>query len=378
MTDNRPLPVERFDYLAKLFGRRLRDDLIAYLSGNRRGPLIVDLDPTTACNMECPECISAELLNKGKLPTHRLEELISEIHSSGAKAIVFIGGGEPLAHSCMPRPIVQAHNLGLSVGLTTNGTLIRKHISEIAECVSWTRVSMDAGTEATFKLFRPTRIRDAFRNIIDGMRLLANVKRGALGYSFLVIQRQAGSSNISNVSDIYQAAKLAKDIGCDYIEIKPMFDNNHSLIPFSQGTKEVLREQHDLCSALADGSFHIINTASIAHLKQGFTDQPKSYRECPTMSLRTLITPNGIYPCGYHRGRDDKKLAGIEDAPFDVTWNAAATRTAATQINPRIDCSFYCARHGINRTIIALKELGADGIDLLRYITPNDTDDVFF
>src|SRR3982751_503063 len=87
----------RFDYLAKLLREGGRTALGNLVDGNPKGPLIVDFDPTTACNFSCPECISADLLNKEKIPTKRIEELIREFAAAGVQGIVFIGGGEPLA-----------------------------------------------------------------------------------------------------------------------------------------------------------------------------------------------------------------------------------------------------------------------------------------
>src|SRR3712207_9498129 len=67
-------------------------------NGRTRGPLVVEFDPTTACNFKCPECISLGLLNRGQISNDRVIELINEFHEVGVKGIIFIGGGEPLAH----------------------------------------------------------------------------------------------------------------------------------------------------------------------------------------------------------------------------------------------------------------------------------------
>ena len=36
-------------------------------NGKTKAPWVIELDPTTACNLACQDCISANLLNQGGL-----------------------------------------------------------------------------------------------------------------------------------------------------------------------------------------------------------------------------------------------------------------------------------------------------------------------
>lgn len=363
----------RFDYLAKLLRHGGRPALSRLVDGNPSGPLVIDFDPTTACNFSCPECISADLLNKARIPTARIETLIAEFAASGVQGIVFIGGGEPLAHACMPAPIRQAFELGMAVGLTTNGSLISRHVKTLAECCHWTRVSMDAGTKETFAVFRPSKIEDSFQKITKGIENLARLKRGSLGYSFVLMSRFENGQVVTNANEVYGAAALAKELGCDYFELKPMLDMSHSLIPFAGKTADLVREQVERSYELCDDSFDVITTASILHLERNESkDQKKTYRSCPTMELRTTVTPSGIYPCAYHRGREDLKLGSVDDGPFDKFWASEERKTAALRVDPTKHCSFYCARHKMNQVILSLAALKAEGIDLLSHVRELD------
>ena len=51
-------------------------------------PYVVELDPTTACNLACPDCISRDLLNQGYFSRKRLREITKEMVDSGVKAVV--------------------------------------------------------------------------------------------------------------------------------------------------------------------------------------------------------------------------------------------------------------------------------------------------
>lgn len=343
------------------------------------GPLIVEFDPTTSCNFHCPECISAGLLNQGQIAKDRLPNLIDELQKAGVKGVIFIGGGEPLAHTSMPDPIIQANNLGMSVGLTTNGSLIDKYLSAIAEHVSWTRVSVDAGTEETFSRFRPSGILKAFDKVIGNMEQLSRIKTGLLGYSFLMMERNRNdeSQRETNCNEIIDAAVIAKDIGCDYFEFKPMVDEHHNLVSFSDATKRSLEKQLPRLNDLNTDSFKVIFPQSIPHLLDLTSpDQPKDYETCPTLELRTVVNPKGIYACPYKRGYEDAKIGEI-DIPFDDFWKTDERFRNAQKVNPSKDCKFFCIRDQTNVLLHTLAAANEKGINLLPYMVQTVGQDIF-
>ena len=229
-----PASSGRLDLVGKLFQTSLWPAVTAVAGGERlQAPIVVELDPTSFCDMRCPECISIDLLNEGRFSRDRLLSLAHEFAELGVWAVILIGGGEPLLHNAVGHVIRVLGDAGIAVGLTTNGTMIHSHLDDIARFVSWTRVSVDAGTAACFERFRPHRSgRNVFAAVLDNMRRLADIKAGSLGYSFLLVARLApdGSVADTNFGDVAAAAALAADIGCDYFEVKPMYDMAHFLI----------------------------------------------------------------------------------------------------------------------------------------------------
>ena len=70
---------------------------------------------------------------------------------------------------------------------------MHRYLQVIGKYVEWTRVSVDAGTDEMFLNLRPTaNNKSKFRLVIDNMRDLAKVKRGKLGYSFLIRTKADG------------------------------------------------------------------------------------------------------------------------------------------------------------------------------------------
>ena len=131
------METEVLDFRTKLFQPSLKGWVEQYISDRTTsGPIVIEFDPATACNLLCPECISGSLLNQGQFDLPRTLALIDEFKRAGVRGVIFIGGGEPLAHKGMPAPILRCHEHGIAVGLTTNGTLIGRYLKEISECVA--------------------------------------------------------------------------------------------------------------------------------------------------------------------------------------------------------------------------------------------------
>ncbi|MFZ0748581.1 MAG: radical SAM protein, partial [Pyrinomonadaceae bacterium] len=347
------------DLVPKLLGPTVWPKLHELMTeGSTKGPVIIEFDPTTACNFTCPECISIGLLNKGQIKPQRVRQLLQEFSKCGVRGVIFIGGGEPLAHVSMPEPIVQAHELGMAVGLTTNGSLVNRHLSAIAECVQWTRFSIDAATAHTFAVFRPSHVKNAFEKVISNIELLAKIKKGKIGYSFLLLKRRDSAGEINNYEEVFEAGRLAKEIGCDYFELKPAVDFAHHLIPLSEQDRTQILRQIEALTELDTPNFRVIFPSSLEHLLSSrSTDQPKSYQTCPTLELRTVVTPTGIYPCPYKRGYEESVLASIND-PFDRAWVSQERISRSKSINPSVDCAFHCIRHDTNLFIHGLDERG--------------------
>ena len=91
------------NHALSLYEKIFQEDVVHRIRENGQDnptprPWVVELDPTTACNLACHGCISANLLNQGGFKRERLKELAREFKEIGVKAVVLIGGGEPMAH----------------------------------------------------------------------------------------------------------------------------------------------------------------------------------------------------------------------------------------------------------------------------------------
>lgn len=318
-------------------------------------PLIIELDTTEACDMACPGCVSEEIMEAGrKFSSLRLMQLGEEFKEIGVKGVVLIGGGEPLAHPAIGQFMQYLGENDISIGITTNGSFIHKYMDIIAQYSSWTRISMDAATNEMFEKLRPTKGGGSkFDLIVQSMRELAKIKTGKLGFSFLIRTEVEGVNIPSNIHEIYDAAVLARDIGCDYFEVKPSYQykNNavHSLVKHDKKRMEEARKEIDRLEDLVTDSFKIIKAITLdASLDGADYDQPKEYKMCPATELRTLVTPSGVYVCPYWRGKDQFRVGNAITTSMNTLWHSQQRKEVQNFLDASKHCPFHCLRHESN------------------------------
>lgn len=348
------------DLASKLFQESVYPSALKVAQGGKlAAPLVVDLDPTTFCDLACPECVSSPLLNKNQFSSSRLVRLAEELAEAGVKGVILIGGGEPLIHKSTGEVIDILHRANIRIGLVTNGTLIDRHLDRLASKMSWVRVSVDAARQSTYDLFRPSGRRvSVYSRVIDNMRLLAERKTGKLGYSLLLMQRhdEAGRLVASNYEEVYEAGVLAKNIGCDYFEVKAMFDGDHFVVEPPAGAVENVERQLAQLREIEDDRFKILGAStwrSVADAEASI--QPKPYSKCAVAQMRTTITPSGVYICPSHRGDPAARLGDVTSTSFKEMWKNADVDS----VDPSASCQFHCPRHASNLALQKIAELGA-------------------
>lgn len=356
-----------------LNGKLQQQSVLSYLSqidwkAGSRNPFVVELDPTSMCNLACPDCISGSLLNQHEIPTERLLSLTDEIIEAGVRAVILIGGGEPMMHPAIGQVIDRLGLAQIKIGITTNGLFLKKHLDVTAEYSSWVRVSMDAGRDETFNRIRPSQTgKSLFNMVVRNMELFAQHKQGKLGYSFMIynaghfgfkgIPLTKGAvdkvSHITtNVHEIYEAAKLAREIGCDYFEVKPMYDVEHYAIMQPAAITHIVEEQIARAKELETDSFKILEASKLwASLHGQSNIEPKEYRRCATAQTRTLITPSGVYVCPYFRGAEHKKIGDVLNQNFRELWDGPIRRNVVSSLDPSRDCGMHCIRHESNQVL---------------------------
>ena len=326
-------------------------------------PLVVELDATEACDLACPGCVSEDLIaNKGRFSNERLLSLGVELKDAGVKALILIGGGEPLMHPAIGEFMRYLGENDIHLGITTNGTLIDKYLDIIAEFSSWTRISLDATKEKTFNRLRPSRHGDSkFRHVINNMKNLVKIKKGKMGFSFLIRTEADGFGIKPNINEIFDAALLARDIGCDYFEVKPSYSYaggiDHALVVHSEERMREARKEINRLNPLESNSFKIMKAINLEDSLNGVKNvQTKDYKRCPVAELRTLICPSGVFICPYWRGKEKFLIGDVNNMSFSEMWNGKRRKEVMRFVDPSEKCTFHCLRHGSNIKILRIIE----------------------
>jgi hypothetical protein len=331
-------------------------------------PFIVEFDPTSNCNLACPDCISGSLLNQGQIERDRIKSLTREMVDAGVKGVILIGGGEPMMHLDIGWVIETLGGAGIKIGITTNGLYLKKHLDVTSKYADWVRVSMDAATSETFNRIRPSKTgKSLFDSAINNMQAYAKVKQGKLGYSFMVFSEgnygfkgvaintdkvQSLSHIKTNAHEIYAAARLAREIGCDYFEVKPMYDVNHYSVMQKQAIADMVEEQIDHAKTLETDSFKVFEALKLRATLRGESNlEPKTYTRCAVAHMRTLVTSSGVYVCPYFRGVESKNLGDIDTMSFKEMWHGQKRMAIMEKLDPSRDCPMHCIRHESNIAI---------------------------
>jgi hopanoid biosynthesis associated radical SAM protein HpnH len=97
--------------------------------GRNRFPLVLMLEPTHRCNLECAGCDRIRLHNEQQSLDLPIEQCIGAALESGAP-VVTVTGGEPLLYPELKRLVAELLRLKRHVYLCTNGILTESFIEE--------------------------------------------------------------------------------------------------------------------------------------------------------------------------------------------------------------------------------------------------------
>ncbi len=110
-------------------------------------PRVVVLTVNNACNLKCKYCFGSycERSNKDDFTTKELKTLIDELKAIGAIYLT-VHGGETLLRDDIGDIVRHIKKRGMYVNLITNGTLVKKKLSEIKD-IDGACVSLDGREE---------------------------------------------------------------------------------------------------------------------------------------------------------------------------------------------------------------------------------------
>jgi radical SAM protein with 4Fe4S-binding SPASM domain len=197
-------------------------------------PVSISVEPTTSCNLRCPECPSG--LRSFTRPTGMLNEklfqkIIDEI--SGTLAyLTFYFQGEPFLNPQFLDMVRYASSKGIYTATSTNAHYLKEDVAQhtIASGLDRLIISIDGTSQDTYESYR---IGGSLEKVIEGTKnIIAWKKKLRSKTPHVVFQFLVVGPNEHQIPEVY---KIARTLGVDQVVLKTAqiydFKNGSDLIP---------------------------------------------------------------------------------------------------------------------------------------------------
>ena len=320
-----------------------------WLEGKNVYPIYAEISPSGTCNHRCTYCALDFMEYQPRfLDKEMLKERLSEMASLGLKSIMYAGEGEPLLHKDIGEIINHTKKVGIDVAITTNGVLLKEDLIESTlENITWIKVSINGATKETYAKIHKTNP-DNFDWVIENMSYAVELRQNkgykrALGLQLILLPE--------NWHEAELLAQHAKDIGMDYLVIKP-----YSQHPLSRTTKyrniKYTDYLHlaDKLSTFNNNKFSVI--FRINTMKK-WDEGQRSYRQCLALPFWSYIDAGGtVWGCSAYLSDERFIYGNIYKNTFKEIWEGEKRKMSVRWVDDELDtnqCRVNCRMDEINR-----------------------------
>ena len=271
-------------------------------------PMTLAVEPTTACNLRCPECPSGMrsfTRPTGKARLEEFEALLEQVHRRLIYLILYFQG-EPFLHPDFERIVAAAHRYGVYTITSTNGHFLTPERCKAVIEAGLDRliISVDGVTQESYARYRR---RGDLERVIEGIRTL-HAMRQRLGRTNprIVVQFIVFGTNEHELSAMRRAYKLW---GADDLAIKTA-----QVYDYIRGNPLIPRdERYSRYRRRPDGSYEV---------KYRY----RRHRHCWKMWHSAVVTWDGrVVPCCFDK--DAEHVLGIlTQRSFEDIWRGASYR----------------------------------------------------
>ncbi len=288
-------------------------------------PISLAIEPTTSCNLRCPECPSglrSFTRATGMMDAALLDHVLRELGPT-LFWLTFYFQGEPYLHRDLLMMVHKAAAAGVYTSTSTNGHYLDDATARATVESGLDRliISIDGTTQEAYSSYRRggilTRVLEGTRNVVRWKKYLASATPHII-FQFLVVRQ--------NEHQIPELRRLANELGVDEVKLKTaqIYDYEHGspLIPRNNRYSRYARD--------ADGTWRI---------KNGMANH------CWKMWHSCVITWDGrVVPCCFDKDAQHE-LGNVNDESFASIWNGEryrAFRSALLESRSEIDICRNC------------------------------------
>lgn len=264
-------------------------------------PFSISIEPTTSCNLRCPECPSG--LRSFTRPTGMLDEehftqVIDQV-KPWLSYLTFYFQGEPYLNPKFLDMVKIASQKGIYTSTSTNAHYLKDDLARktVESGLHRMIISIDGTTQETYESYR---VGGHLDKVLEGARNMVKWKKELKSATpHLIFQFLVVGPNEHQISELYS---LARDIGVDEVKLKTAqiydFENGSSLIP--------KQEKYSRYALQKNGKYTIKNPL---------------LNHCWTMWRSCVITWDGkVVPCCFDKDASHV-LGTTKELNFKEIWS---------------------------------------------------------
>ena len=267
-------------------------------------PFTISIEPTTSCNLRCPECPSGLrqfTRDTGQISPEMYHHVIDQLYPDLFYLILYFQG-EPYLHPLFFQMVEYARKKRIYTATSTNAQFLTGQFAKktVESGLDRIIISLDGLDQETYEKYR---VGGSFEKVIEGVRNLVKWKKELRSATpFIILQFIVFRTNEHQVPAM---RKLAKELGVDKLELKSAQVNNYEegnpLIPVTESLSRY---------RMKDDGHYVINNPL--------------YNHCLRMWRGCVITWDGlVVPCCFDKDADHR-LGDLKKQSFMEIWQGGA------------------------------------------------------
>ncbi len=331
------------------------DRVIQHIETGYAPPVLVEVDPSNACNHSCNFCLSAyihfakykgtETFSRAMMSREVLMQLCEDFVNMGVRAVNWTGGGEPTLNRHLKEAIEYCGSHGIKMGIFTNGSLLDKRdlFEAMVDHMTWVRFSIDAGTKETYNDVRIAKKGQDWDKMLSNLGRLVEVnnskgKKIDIGVGYVV--------SPDTYKEIVDFAKVFKEFDLTYCQYKPEI-----IIREKGGQQRSLEFWRDEVQPRLDEAKQIlgdkfqVNGYKLEDLALDREKFGRDYKRCIGSQISPCVGADGyVYVCTNHRGWKQYSYGNLYDTSFQDIWTDITKRQRVMNQIENVECFKNCTK----------------------------------
>ncbi len=265
-------------------------------------PISLSIEPTTACNLRCPECPSglrSFSRNTGKMSIELLDKILCEVKAH-CTYINFYFQGEPYLNPQFLDMVKLCHDQGMYSASSTNAHFLNsdKAKATVESGLDRLIISIDGADQNTYESYRKegdlSKVIEGTKNVLYWKKQLKSSTPHVI-FQFLVVK--------PNEHQIDEVKRIGNELGVNEVKFKTAqiydFGNGNDLIPTLDGYSRYKQN--------SDGKWSIKNPLD---------------NHCWRMWSGAVITWDGkVIPCCFDKDAQHS-MGNLYSHSFKEIWNS--------------------------------------------------------